>query len=220
MKKILSLFIYISFFSLYSQEAILTGLILDDQNLPIKDVNIKFNDKGSISDENGFYKIVIEADKEIDIVFSHINHKQLKISVELLENEILEFNPILNTKFEQISEVILNSFTRAELKSILSISPEKLRNIKGVQPGIENILKTLPGVSINNEMSTQYSVRGGNFDENLVYVNGIEIYRPFLIRSGQQEGLSFVNSEMIEDIKFSSGGFDAIYGDKILFFVI
>ena len=92
---------------------------------------------------------------------------------------------------------------------------EKLRNIKGVQPGIENILKTLPGVSINNEMSTQYSVRGGNFDENLVYVNGIEIYRPFLIRSGQQEGLSFVNSEMIEDIKFSSGGFEAIYGDKM-----
>jgi len=129
MKKILSLFIYLSFFSLYSQEAILTGLILDDQNLPINDVNIKFNDKGSISDENGFYKIVLEADKEIDIVFSHINHKQLKISVELLENEILEFNPILNTKFEQISEVILNSFTRAELKSILSISPEKLRNI-------------------------------------------------------------------------------------------
>ena len=82
MKKILSLFIYLSFFS-FSQEAILTGLILDDQNLPIKDVNIKFNDKGSISDENGFYKIVIEADKEIDIVFSHINHKQLKISVEL-----------------------------------------------------------------------------------------------------------------------------------------
>ena len=177
MKKILSLFIYLSFFSLFSQQGILTGLILDDQNLPIKDVNIKFNDKGSISDENGFYKIVLEADKEIDIVFSHINHKQLKISVELLENEILEFNPILNTKFEQISEVILNSFTRAELKSILSISPEKLRNIKGVQPGIENILKTLPGVSINNEMSTQYSVRGGNFDENLVYVNGIEIYR-------------------------------------------
>ena len=138
-----------------------------------------------------------------------------ELSKTLSENEILEFNPILNTKFEQISEVILNSFTRAELKSILNISPEKLRNIKGVQPGIENILKTLPGVSINNEMSTQYSVRGGNFDENLVYVNGIEIYRPFLIRSGQQEGLSFVNSEMIEDIKFSSGGFEAIYGDKM-----
>ena len=109
----------------------------------------------------------------------------------------------------------MNTTRREDLKSIQNIPPEKLRGIKGVQPGIENILKTLPGVSINNEMSTQYSVRGGNFDENLVYVNGIEIYRPFLIRSGQQEGLSFVNSEMTDDIKFSSGGFEAKYGDKM-----
>ena len=69
----------------------------------------------------------------------------------------------------------MNTIRREDLKSIQNIPPEKLRDIKGVQPGIENILKTLPGVSINNEMSTQYSVRGGNFDENLVYVNGIEI---------------------------------------------
>lgn len=215
MKKFISLFIYFAFSILHCQEAVLTGLILDDQNLPIKDVNIQFNDKGSTSDINGYYKIAVESNKTIDVIFSHINHKQLKISLELSENEVLEFNPILNTKFEQISEVILNSTTRSELKSILNISPEKLRNIKGIQPGIENIMKTLPGVSINNEMSTQYSVRGGNFDENLVYVNGIEIYRPFLIRSGQQEGLSFINSEMIDDIKFSSGGFEAIYGDKM-----
>ncbi len=215
MKKFISLFIYFAFSILHCQEAVLTGLILDDQNLPIKDVNIQFNDKGSTSDISGYYKIEVESNKTIDVIFSHINHKQLKISLELSENEVLEFNPILNTKFEQISEVILNSTTRSELKSILNISPEKLRNIKGIQPGIENIMKTLPGVSINNEMSTQYSVRGGNFDENLVYVNGIEIYRPFLIRSGQQEGLSFINSEMIDDIKFSSGGFEAIYGDKM-----
>ena len=144
MKKILSLFIYLSFLSLYSQEAILTGLILDDQNLPIKDVNIKFNDKGSISDENGFYKIVLVPNKEIDIVFSHINHKQLKISIELAENEVLEFNPILNTKFEQISEVILNSSSREELKSILSISPEKLRNCPKIFGKIENKWSELP----------------------------------------------------------------------------
>ena len=74
---------------------------------------------------------------------------------------------------------------------------------------------TLPGVSNNNELSTQYNVRGGNFDENLVYVNGIEIYRPFLVRSGQQEGLSFVNSTMVQNINFSAGGFQAKYGDKL-----
>ena len=202
-------------FCFFSQDAIITGLILGEENFPIKDVNIQFDNKGSISDVDGYYKIEVESGKNINIVFTHINHKRLQITVNLSKNEILEFNPVLSTNFEQISEVILNTTRREDLKSIQNIPPEKLRDIKGVQPGIENILKTLPGVSINNEMSTQYSVRGGNFDENLVYVNGIEIYRPFLIRSGQQEGLSFVNSEMTDDIKFSSGGFEAKYGDKM-----
>ena len=190
-------------------------MILDEENFPIKDANIQFDNKGTISDMNGYYKIEVPSDKNINVVFTHLNHKRLQITVNLSKKEILEFNPVLSTNIEQISEVILNTTRREDLKSIQNISPEKLRDIKGVQPGIENILKTLPGVSINNEMSTQYSVRGGNFDENLVYVNGIEIYRPFLIRSGQQEGLSFVNSEMTDDIKFSSGGFEAIYGDKM-----
>jgi len=85
----------------------------------------------------------------------------------------------------------------------------------GPNNSIEAILKTFPGVNSNNELSSQYSVRGGNFDENLVYVNDIEVYRPFLIRSGQQEGLSFINSKMVSDIHFSAGGFEAKYGDKM-----
>ncbi len=81
--------------------------------------------------------------------------------------------------------------------------------------GIEAVLKSQMGVSSNNELSSQYRVRGGSFDENLVYVDGIEIYRPFLIRSGEQEGLSFVNPDMVEEVNFSAGGFDASYGDKL-----
>ena len=87
--------------------------------------------------------------------------------------------------------------------------------LPGNSGGIEAILKTLPGVSSANELSSQYSVRGGNFDENLVYVNGIEVYRPFLVRSGQQEGLSFVNTDMVGSIQFSAGGFEPKYGDKM-----
>ena len=215
MKNFVLILLCLVYSPFFSQEGVITGLILDEENFPIKDVNIQFDDKGSISDVDGYYKIEVESGKNINIVFTHINHKRLQITVNLSKNETLEFNPVLSTKFEQISEVVLNTTRREDLKSIQNIPPEKLRDIKGVQPGIENILKTLPGVSINNEMSTQYSVRGGNFDENLVYVNGIEIYRPFLIRSGQQEGLSFVNSEMTDDIKFSSGGFEAKYGDKM-----
>ncbi|RZL02379.1 MAG: Plug domain-containing protein, partial [Pedobacter sp.] len=76
-------------------------------------------------------------------------------------------------------------------------------------------LKTLPGVSVNNELSSQYSVRGGNFDENLLYINDIEINRPLFLRNGQQEGLSFINSDLVSKAKFSSGGFEAKYGDKL-----
>ena len=80
---------------------------------------------------------------------------------------------------------------------------------------IESIIATQAGVSSNNELSSQYNVRGGSFDENMVYVNGIEVYRPLLVRSGQQEGLSFINPDMVENVGFSSGGYEAKYGDKM-----
>ncbi|MBQ0740509.1 Plug domain-containing protein, partial [Aquimarina celericrescens] len=92
---------------------------------------------------------------------------------------------------------------------------ETIRTTPSANAGVEGLLKSLPGVSSNNELSTQYSVRGGNYDENLVYVNEIEIYRPFLIRSGQQEGLSFVNTDLVRNVDFSAGGFQAKYGDKL-----
>src|SRR5688572_26011668 len=95
------------------------------------------------------------------------------------------------------------------------IDPKTVGQIPNVSGSFEAILKTLPGVVSNNELTSQYSVRGGNFDENLVYVNDVEIYRPFLVRSGQQEGLSFINSDLVSGINFSAGGFDANYGDKL-----
>src|SRR5699024_3024898 len=101
------------------------------------------------------------------------------------------------------------------VEGITSISPNVVRKIPGANAGVENLLKTLPGVSSNNELSTQYTVRGGNYDENLVYVNGIEVYRPQLIRSGQQEGLSFVNPDLVRNVDVSAGGFQAKYGDKL-----
>ena len=95
------------------------------------------------------------------------------------------------------------------------IEPKLTTNFVGPGEGVEHLLKTFAGVSSNNELSSQYSVRGGNFDENLVYVNGIEVYRPFLVRSGQQEGLSFINPDLVGSILFSAGGFEAKYGDKM-----
>ena len=114
---------------------------------------------------------------------------------------------------------MLNSIIVKDQKSRKSnlsrIKTKHVEVIPGSSGGIESVLKTLPGVSSANELSSQYSVRGGNFDENLVYVNGIEVYRPFLIHSGQQEGLSFVNTDLVGSILFSAGGFSAKYGDKM-----
>jgi len=198
------------------QKSYVKGIVLDINNNPIENVNISsINKDGAVTNENGFYSIEIEALSNVNIIFSHVNYKKISFSVNLKTNEVYEFYPVMDVNIEQIEEIVLNSNKRKELISITNINPQIIRTIKGAQPGIENLLKTLPGVNISNELSTQYSVRGGNFDENLVYVNGIEIYRPFLVRSGQQEGLSFVNSNLIKNINFSAGGFQSKYGDKL-----
>ncbi len=133
----------------------------------------------------------------------------------LRSNEDYELNPEMNSGAESIGEVIVEGRNRKRVEGITVISPEVIRKIPGANAGVENILKSLPGVSSNNELSTQYSVRGGNYDENLVYVNEIEVYRPFLIRSGQQEGLSFTNTDLVQNVDFSAGGFQAKFGDKL-----
>ena len=201
---------------LLSQNGYIKGVVLDINNTPIENVNISSeNNAGTTTNSNGFYSIKIEALTDVNITFSHVNFKSVSFPINLKTNEVYEFYPVMDINIEQIEEIVLNSNKRTELKSIISIDPQIIRTIKGAQPGIENLLKTLPGVNISNELSTQYSVRGGNFDENLVYVNGIEIYRPFLVRSGQQEGLSFVNSNLIKNLNFSAGGFQSKYGDKL-----
>ncbi|MBP5240765.1 MAG: Plug domain-containing protein, partial [Bacteroidales bacterium] len=117
------------------------------------------------------------------------------------------------------SSKTLNAVTvrdeRSRETSFTPVKIEKLNEVVGPVKTVESLIKTLADVSSNNEISSQYSVRGGSFDENLVYINDIEIYRPFLVRSGQQEGLSIINPDMVSSILFSPGGFDAKYGDKM-----
>ena len=197
------------------QSATLRGIVLNERNEPLEGVNVISETNGTTTNINGFYSLKIPANTNLKIRFSHLNYKFLEAPFNLKNGEELEFNPVLKTNYEQIETVVITSTKRKKLEGITTISPQIIRTIKGAQPGVENLLKTLPGVNISNELSTQYSVRGGNFDENLVYVNEIEVYRPFLVRSGQQEGLSFVNSDMVQNLDFTAGGFQAKYGDKL-----
>jgi len=211
----LFVFFLIGQLQLMAQTATLRGVLLDELNNPIENATISTNLNGTISNSNGFYILEIPANKDINVEFSHINHKPVRVIFNLRNGQEFEFNPVLKIDIEQIETVVITGTKRSVFEGVTTISPEIIRTIKGAQPGVENLLKTLPGVNISNELSTQYSVRGGNFDENLVYVNGIEVYKPFLVRSGQQEGLSFVNTNMVQDVQFSAGGFQAKYGDKL-----
>lgn len=199
----------------YAQTGTIKGVILDENNLPITNVNIKANNLGTQTNKNGFYTLNIEANKAVKITFSHISFKKITSTFNLKTGEEFEFNPVMSESIEQISTIVISGTRKKEVEGIITLKPETIRKIPGANAGVENLLLSLPGVSNNNELSTQYNVRGGNYDENLVYVNGIEVYRPFLIRSGQQEGLSFVNTNLVQNVDFSAGGFQAKYGDKL-----
>ena len=216
----LPLFLFILLYSgsisvLFAQTATLKGIAFDQNNTPLADVNVSYADGGTLTNESGFYSIEIPAERIVTLRFTHVGLKAVETKFSLQQNEIFEFNPVLNATIEQISEVVISSENRNRIEGVLSLSPETVRKIPGANPGVENLLQSLPGVSSNNELSTQYAVRGGNYDENLVYINDIEVYRPFLILSGQQEGLSIINPDLVRDIDFSAGGFQAKYGDKL-----
>jgi len=201
--------------TVFSQQAVVKGVILNEENQPVVGASVSYGDEGTLSDFNGYYLTEIPANTDVTLTFSHVGHKKIQVTLNLGANEDYEFNPVMNTNVEQIATVVISGRERKRVEGITTISPEAIRKIPGANAGVENLLKSLPGVNSNNELSTQYAVRGGNYDENLVYVNEIEVYRPFLIRSGQQEGLSFVNSDLTSNVDFSAGGFQAKYGDKL-----
>ena len=199
----------------FAQFARVKGIILDENNNPVENVNISYQTKSTITNSNGFYTLTVPANKKITLIFSHISLKKTTATLQLKTNEDFEFNVTMNDNAEQMGEVIVTAKNRKRIQGITTIEPEMIRKIPGANAGVENILKTLPGVYSNNELSTQYAVRGGNYDENLVYVNEVEVYRPFLVRSGQQEGLSFTNTDLVQNVDFSAGGFQSKYGDKL-----
>ncbi len=213
--KYLLIFIILFTTSLLAQKATVRGVILDLFNQPIPSVNITYGGTGSVTDLYGYYLIEISANQDVQVTYSHIGHKNVQATLNLSNNEDFEFNPVMKTDIEQIATVVISGRENKRIQGITSLSPDAIRRMPSAISGVTSLLTSLPGINSNNELSTQYAVRGGNYDENLVYVNEIEVYRPFLIRSGQQEGLSFVNDELTSSVDFSSGGFQAKFGDKL-----
>ena len=198
-------------------EGVLYGKITDDNGKAIEFVNVAVQNTpyGVVSDSRGNYNLKLPADTLLNIVFSYVGYEEVRIEVKLKPEEqrkhdvkMLVTSTMLPEMTVQDQSIKSSTITRLDAKETVLLPTAGAG-------GVEDMVKTLAGVSSTNELSSQYNVRGGNFDENLIYVNGIEIYKPFLVGSGQQEGLSFINSRLVSNIDFSAGGFSAEYGDKL-----
>jgi len=169
---------------------------------------------GVISDEHGEYSITVPSNRELSIVFSSIGYEQAAVKLILAEGEKKQLNRTMLPSIVPLPNITITD-PRERSGTLIKIDPKAVEEIPNPSGNFETILKTIgSGVVSNNELSSEYSVRGGNYDENLVYVNDVnlvyvndvEIYRPQLVRSGLQEGLSFINPDLVSGIKFSAGG--------------
>ena len=203
--------------ALPAQKVTFKGRVTDENRNPIEIANIKVvgESVGTVADLNGNYQLTCESRDSLVLSFSMLGYQTRKRSFRNPVDTIV-LNVVLPSLDMTLQAVEVVDKER-QMGSTQKIDmPGKLRlNPSSSGGGIEDIIKSQAGVSSHNELSSQYNVRGGNFDENSVYVNGIEVYRPLLIRAGQQEGLSFVNPDMVGAIAFSTGGFEAKYGDKM-----
>lgn len=201
---------------LYAQQVKLSGTVSSADNEPIEYVNlaVKGTPMGATTDKNGWFEMMVPANQEITIQYSFIGYKTDSVHLFLKQGEKKEINLKLVQTSRELNSIEIRD-QQLRTNTFSRIDPKTVNFIPTVNASIEDLIKTMPGVSSRNELSSQYSVRGGNYDENLVVVNDIEIYRPFLVRSGQQEGQSFLNPDLVSGISFSAGGFDAKYGDKM-----
>ena len=211
--------IFLAFtFSTIGQTGSVFGKIIDRSSDPIAGVNISVLETsiGSISNLEGKYELKLPTGK-YTISFSHIKFRNRSIVVNINQGSFVNYDVKLRIDTHPLNEVEIKGEKEEtdDIVNVTRIDNKAARKLPSAFGDFSKILVTLPGVASNNEFSTTYSVRGGNFDENLIYVNDIPVYRPFLSNAGRQEGLSFVNPEMVSNIRFSAGGWEPKYGDKL-----
>ncbi len=199
----------------FSQKATIIGKIQDNDLLPLAyaSVFVKGENIGTKTNEKGEFSILVPANKNIILVFNALGFKNKQIAKRLEENEINNISINLDKNTIQIKKVDIKSKSIRREAGMVSLDAKNVELLPSTIGGVEGLIKILVGSK--NEMTSQYSVRGGNYDENLVYINDFEVYRPFLARSGQQEGLSIINADLVNGIDFSTGGFQAKFGDKM-----
>ncbi|MBP7209726.1 MAG: TonB-dependent receptor [Paludibacteraceae bacterium] len=199
------------------KDFVVSGYIRDTNGNLLENVDVHSSDLSLqiFSDSSGYYSIESLKDT-IVLVYSYVGYKTEKRTfIKNVKRPDRRFDLIMQENTQSLDDVLVKG-SRLQLTTSEAIDISNLKFMPEASGGgIESYIKTMQGVSSNNELSSQYSVRGGSYDENSVYVNGIEVYRPYLVRTGEQEGLSFVNPDMVGSVNFSAGGFDSRYGDKL-----
>ena len=204
---------------LFAQTAQITGKVVDENRQPIAQAEVIWKDQSAFTDQNGNFKIAIPSNESVTVTFHFDGKLEYAQTFNLKDKNKRELFVLLAN--DQTNSVDLNTaeirFQSNKNKPFQSttLSAAQMQQGPSLTGGVTDLLKTLPFVNSNTELSSQYMVRGGNYDENLIYVNGIEIYKPQLIRNGEQEGLGFVNPHMTQLVNFSAGGWEAKYGDKM-----
>jgi hypothetical protein len=216
-KKLLYTFLFLLFMLAVSAQTKVRiyGYIIDPNNRGVESANVYIEGTkvGTSTNQNGYYELNVVLKDSATLIYSRIGYRTIRHTI-LPTKKILQISvelPPLSTEIGELNVV----GQRRQTSTLDGVNPSRYRLMPNTNGGIESLLITFAGVSSSNELSSQYNVRGGNFDENIVYVNGVEIYRPLLVRAGQQEGLSFINPDMVSNVAFSAGGFDAKYGDKM-----
>ncbi|MGM0497143.1 MAG: TonB-dependent receptor [Bacteroidota bacterium] len=194
----------------------LDGKVLDKNSEPIPNANVYLSNRTSIgvtTDFDGNFSLRYPESIKDTLVISHMGYENRKISLSDAKKQE-ELVVRLEGSAEDIEQVQVSGDLRQD-RSLIRIEKKAFELMPVTGGEVESIIKKMPGVSSRSELSYQYSVRGGNYDENLIYVNGIKIYRPITVSSGKQEGLSFLNSDMVSSVNFSAGGFESRYGEKM-----
>ena len=198
-----------------NKSATVTGLILDDNENALSNVNITILGKnaGILSGDSGTFSIKVSSEKSFALTFSHTGFLAVQKNFYLSPGET-EHITIRMTRLDKTLQTVVVADERDRREnSLVKINPKNAITLPSTTGGIEALIKTLVGS--NNELTSQYNVRGGNYDENLIYINDFEIYRPYLVSNGQQEGLSLINPELTRNVNFYTGGFQSKYGDKM-----
>lgn len=204
----------------FSQSAIVKGILKDEAGEPLHLADIKIEGEGiaTFSNHKGEFTITIPSEKPVLLKITYKSKVAQTHTLNLSPGEVHTLAVTMVTEVYELDAIDIKpkeSMDERRETSLIKIDPKIPKYLPSAFNDFNKILITLPGVTSNNEFSSQYSVRGGNYDENLVYVNDIEIYRPLLVRAGQQEGLSFVNPDLVSDIEFSAGGWPPRFGDKL-----